>query len=222
MAFRDERLLELVGYGFTGGPTFATTRVSLVSGHERRNAERGRPKYKYTAPFDAIDTDHHAIVIAAYVANLGPVHSFRFKDWADYTLEDEDLGQAVGTPDETLQLVKNYTFGDPAVPGFFWTVTRPITKPVDSTRFTRANGYVADAVALTLTEDLGGGPVPLAFTCDYATGIVTFTASGAGAIIRASGEFDVPVHFDDDSLDFTFQNWRAHSTDVVLVEDFGA
>jgi uncharacterized protein (TIGR02217 family) len=221
MAFRDERLLELVGYGFTGGPTFSTTRVSLVSGHERRNAERSRPKYRYTAPFDAIDTSHQDIVIGAYVANLGPVHSFRFKDWADYTLDNEELGQAVGGG-EDMQLVKNYTFGDPAVPGFNWTVTRPITKPVDSTRFTKAAGYVTDSVALTLTEDTGGGPAPLAFTCDYTTGIVTFTAT-AGAIIRAAtGEFDVPVHFDDDSLDFTFQNWRAHSTEIVLVEDFGA
>lgn len=221
MAYRDERLLELVGYGFSGGPTFSTTRVELVSGHERRNAERGRPRYRYSAPFDAIDTDHQDLVIAAYIANLGPVHSFRFKDWADYTLDAEELGTAAGTVDETMQLVKNYTFGDPAAPGFFWTVTRPITKPVDSTRFTKANGYVADAVALSLTEDTGGGPTPLAFTCDYVTGIVTFTAT-AGAKIQASGEFDTPVHFDDDTLDFTFQNWRAHSTEIVLVEDFGA
>jgi uncharacterized protein (TIGR02217 family) len=214
MAWQDERLLEAVAYGFSGGPTFETTRVRLRSGHERRNAERLRPLYKYSAPFDQIDEVDHAAVLAAYVASLGPLDSFRFKDWSDYRLENVTIGVAIGGVDETMQIVKPYTFG-------ITTVNRPITKPVDSTKYNKANGYAEDAVALAVTEDTGGGPVPLAFAVDYQTGVLTFTSS-AGATIRVTGEFDVPVHFDDDALVFSFQNWRAHSTDIALVEDFGA
>lgn len=215
MAFRDERLLELVSYGFQGGPTFQTTRVPLVSGFERRNAERSRPLYRYVAPFQAIEPQYHAAVMSAYIASLGPVHSFRFKDWADYQLEDEIIGLAVGGVDEEMQIIKPYTFGGA------WTVNRPITKPVDSTKYNKANGYVQDAVALSVTEDTGGGPVALAHTVDYDTGILTFTSS-AGATIRVTCEFDVPVYFDDDQLAFTYEEWQAHSGEIVLVEDFGA
>lgn len=220
--FRDDRLLELIGYGFQGGPTFETTRVPIVGGYERRNAERSRPLYKYTALYDQIDSDFFAIVIATFVANLGPVHSFRFKDWADYEFQNDEIGVSDGSVDETMQLQRVYEFGDAGIPASYGKILRPITKPVDATRFTIANGYVSDAAPLTLTEDNGGGPTPLSFSCDYSTGIVTFTST-AGNVIRVSGgEFDVPVYFDDDELVFTFEEWRAHSTDIRLREDFAA
>jgi hypothetical protein len=41
----------------------------------------------------------------------------------------------------------------------------------------------------------------------------------AGQVIRVTGEFDVPCRFDDDDLQFAIENWKAHSTDVTLLED---
>jgi uncharacterized protein (TIGR02217 family) len=209
MSLIDERLLELVAYGFTGGPTFATHRSILVSGHEKRNAIRSRPKYRYRAPYDQIEPKHHQAVLKAYIAALGPVHTFRFKDWADYQIEDEILAISDGSGNEQIQIIKPYTFETE-------TVNRIITKPVDSTKYNIAGGYVEDSVALAVTAD----DVPIAFSVDYATGILTINAV-ALQTIRATCEFDVPAHFDDDSLDFTFVDYAAHSTEITIVEDFG-
>jgi uncharacterized protein (TIGR02217 family) len=214
--FIDDRLLDFVAYGFRGGPTWATTKVGLVSGHVRRNAERSLPLYRFSAPYDRIKPEHHSKVISAYNACLGPVHSFRYKDRADFELDDVIIGTAVGGVDETMQIIKPYEFGPtPTV------VNRVIKKPVDSTKYNIANGYQTDAVALSVTEDDGGGPVPLAHSVDYDTGILTFTST-ATYIIRVTCEFDTPVMFDDDRLEFVYQTFKAHSAEIVLLEDFGA
>lgn len=210
MSFIEERLLEHVSYGFAGGPNFRTTKVQLRSGITRRNAERSLPLYKYRAPYNAIRGEHHSAVQSAYLACLGPVHGFRFKDWADYRLNNVVIGTADGTSDQELQIVKPYTFGG-------ITLNRTIKKPVDSTVFNVANGYVSNAVALSVTAN----DTPIAFTIDYTTGIITLTGTDTH-VIRVTGEFDVPVYFEDDSLDFDFVNWDAHSGEIGLVEDLAA
>ena len=196
MAFIESTLLDRVAYGFSGGPTWLTTKVELFSGIVSRNAERSTPLYLYTAPYDAISTDNHAIVIAAYNACQGGLHGFRFKDRADYTGTTEIIGTAVGGAGETMQLIKTYTFGSQST-------ERTIKKPVTG--------------SVSLFED----GTPLASTVDTTTGIVTFTSTAA-KVITATYEFDVPVMFDSDALQFNFVNWAAHSTDIDLREDLSA
>ena len=194
--FIEERLLDIVAYGFSGGPTYNTTRVELFSGLVSRNAERARPLYKYAASYESVETEHHDTIIQTYNACMGSLHGFRFKDWADYILLNSVLGTAVGGADETMQLIKTYTFGPVST-------VRPIIKPVDG--------------SLTLYAD----GLEIASVLDATTGIVTFDAV-VGQAITATCEFDVPVMFDSDQLSFSFVNWKAHSTDISLVEDFAA
>jgi len=196
MAFIETQLLSKVSYGFTGGATFLTTRVELYSGMVARNAERSLPLYVYNAPYDSIAPADHAVVVAAFNACLGGLHGFRFKDWADYQLTTENIGTAVGGTDETMQLIKTDTFGAN-------NTVRNIKKPVSGT--------------VNLFEDGS----PLSSSVDTTTGIVTFTSS-AGKVITATCEFDVPVMFANDSLQFSFVNWEAHSTDIELKEDLSA
>ena len=193
--FINATLLDRVAYGFGGGGTWATKRYQLLSGRSKRNAQRSMPLYRYTAPYRNIRPEHYEVVVAAYNACLGPVHSFRFKDWFDYTINNAIIGTATGATDETMQIVKPYTFGTT-------TLNRVITKPI-------AGG--------TLTAD----DAPLAHTLDDTTGIVTFNTT-VGKVIRATYEFDVPVHFDDDDMDFDFDTWEHMSSNIVLVEDFNA
>lgn len=192
MSLINARLLDKLALGFTGGPGYLTTKVTLNSGKTARNAERSQPLYRYSAGYDRISRSDHDLIIAAYNAALGPLHTFLFRDRADYQLDDVVIGTAVGGVDETLQLVKPYTFGAE-------TLNRIITKPV---------------AGLVLTED----DVTLAHTVDLLTGIVTFTST-AGKVIRATGEFDVPVYFEEDKLDFSYENLVAHSTQITLTED---
>ena len=196
--FIEERLLDLIAYGFTGGPTYATTRVRLTSGRVARNAERTRPLHRYSASYDKIREQDRQQVIDAYNACLGPAFGFRFKDWADYLLISEFQTTATGS-EETIQLIKSYTFGPPA--GEVTTV-RTIRKPVDG---------------MTILQD----DIEIASVIDLTTGEATFTGT-IGSTITATGQFDVPVMFDDDELMFSIENWQANSADLTLLEDFQA
>jgi len=195
MSFIDARLLDKVAYGLTSSPTWQTTRVALRSGRVKRNAERSLPLHRFKAPFNNLLPADRDIVVATYIACLGPVHSFRFKDWADYSLANVIIGTATGATNETMQLIKPYTFGSS-------TVNRKITKPV---------------AGITLTHNA----ISLSHTINLLTGIVTFTTT-AGHVIRATGSFDVPVYFNDDDLSFDFETWQALSVDIELLEDFTA
>lgn len=198
--FIEERLLDCVSYGTAGGPTWTTRKVALKSGIIRRNPLRSRPLYRFHVVYRNLLPDHHAEVINAFNACFGGAAAFRLKDWADFEAEDqllEDLG--TGAP-QTLQLRKLYTFGTQ-------TVARPIRKPVIGT--------------VTMTT----GGVPMAASVDYTTGLATFTA-GSGEVVRWSGEFDVPVMFEDDELSFSGDDRSSEglflTSDVGLMEDISA
>lgn len=197
--FIEERLLDCVSYGTTSGPTFLTRRVPLRSGIVRRNPLRSRPLHRFIIVYRNLLPEHHEEVLNAFNACFGGAFSFRAKDWKDYTAEDQ-LMSALGTgAEQTLQLRKLYTFGTQ-------TVARPIRKPVVDTVEMTANG------------------APLAATIDYTTGMATYTAAN-GATVRWSGEFDVPVMFEDDEWLSSIDDKNPGegffiTTDVALTEDF--
>lgn len=196
MAFIEERLLDCVSYGTQGGPTWLTRKIGLRSGILRRNPQRSRPTYRFTVVYRNLNEDDHAEVIDAFNACFGGAHSFRLKDWSDYQATNQQMS-ALGTgAPQSLQLRKLYTFGSQ-------TVARPIRKPVKSTVTMTANGS------------------PLAFVLDD-VGMATYTA-GNGQVVRWSGEFDVPVMFEDDELAFSVDDKGDAgfflTSDVLLLED---
>lgn len=196
MSFIEDRLLECVTYGTAGGPTFSTRKIGLRSGIVRRNPRRSRPLYRYSVIYKNLSPTQHADVISAFNACYGGVHSFRLKDWSDFEADDEVL-PVVGTgSSQSVQLVKGYTFGSNSI-------ARPIRKPVHSTVVLTANN------------------VPISKTIS-SVGVVTFTAT-AGHVLRWSGEFDVPVMFEDDELLFSGNDRGVNglflTSDVALVED---
>ena len=198
MAFIEERLLDCVSYGTQGGPTWLTRKVGLKSGIIRRNPVRSRPLYRFTVVYRNLNPDSHAEVIDAFNACFGGVHSFRLKDWSDFEASNEQLSAlSTGSP-QTLQLRKLYTFGGQ-------TVARPIRKPVTGTVTMTRNGVPFSPTSI-----------------DYTTGLVTFTQS-AGGVIRWSGQFDVPVMFEDDELSFSGDDKGVDGlflmSDVSLMED---
>ena len=199
MAFVEERLLDCVAYGTGGGPTWLTRRVGLKNGIVRRNPQRSRPLYRYSIIYRNLKAEDHVEVINAFNACMGGAFGFRIKDWSDFVAVDELLGVGTGAP-QVVQLVKLYTFGTR-------TIARPIRKPVTG--------------SVTLTQD----GAPLSAVIDYTTGIATYTA-GNGDIVRWSGEFDVPVCFLDDELQFSFESRNQQglllTADVGLEEDLGA
>lgn len=193
--FIEERLIDDMAYGFSGGPTYSTLRVGLRSGIERRIVRRSRPLHKFSGSFDRRDVAVVDTLLNAYHATYGAAASFRFKNWLDYQAEDEVIGVATGAI-QTLQLTKTYTFG-PA------TNAVMIRKPVDGTVQLYADG------------------TPIASTVNYATGLATFQATD-GAEITWSGEFDVPVSFENDEFVGMIETFGASTISVQLVEDLSA
>jgi uncharacterized protein (TIGR02217 family) len=126
--------------------------------------------------------DDLAAVIALFEETGGPLHSFRFRDWSDFSsaasvaiapaATDQELGTGDGTAAE-FQLVKRY--------GTLTPYLRKITKPV----------------AGTVLVALDGIPQAVGWSVDNLTGRVSFLSPpDPGAVITAGFLFDVPVRFD--------------------------
>lgn len=196
MIFNDARLLDCVSYGSEFAMAFNTQIVTLRSGAERRNANWSQPLGTYSINYGALKEADHIEVIKAHMACMGAFIPFRFRDETDFDADNELLGIATGDSDETFQLMKTYSFGT-------IDFQRKISKPVEGTVTIFANG------------------TPIAATIDYSTGLVIIIAAPA-ATITWSGEFDVPVRFDDDSLDVRpigrNQSGFILSSDVTLRE----
>ena len=80
---------------------------------------------------------------------------------------------------------------------------------------------IVKPVAGSLRVALGGiEPSPSSWSVNTTTGIVTFdTAPAVGVLVTAGFEFDVPVRFDSDRLDVTWDLDRLGSiASIPLVE----
>jgi uncharacterized protein (TIGR02217 family) len=205
MAFHEVRFPDDISRGARGGPERRTQVVELASGDEERNASWADSRRRYDAAYGIRRADDRAAVVAVFEARNGRLHGFRWKDWGDHksglpsapvTPIDQALGSGAGAT-ETFQLVKRYESGAQA-----WG--RRIVKPVAGTL----------RVALAGDEQVSG------WSADATTGIVTFdTAPGTGVLVTAGFEFDVPVRFDTDRLDVTWDLDRLGSiASIPLIE----
>ena len=179
MTFINERLLDSVGRGFSGGPMFNTRVTDLANGDENRNGEWAMPKHKFTADYALLDPREQNEVLHAIWVTRGRLHSLRYKDWNDFRIRSQSLGTGDGGS-VARQLVKTYTFGPS-------TYTRDITLPIDTTLAVTANG------------------TPLAVTVDDETGLITPVATwpSGQAIVVTYCEFDVKVRFGADWYPFS-------------------
>ena len=196
MAFIESpRLNDRVRLGFVGGPRFKTSIVTLDNGKEQRNQEWARARWEFEAPFTNADPEVvQKAVRDMFFAARGMNDGFRFKDWDDYQATNESLGTAP-SGSTAVQLIKTYAVGFPS------PYVRNILKPVSGTVTVYENG------------------VAKAGTLDTTTGLFTPTSSWTpAAALTWTGEFDVPVRFDDDALLWLWDNKDVRSTTVRLVE----
>jgi uncharacterized protein (TIGR02217 family) len=181
-----------------GGPERRTDIVALGSGREERNARWAHSRRRYDAGYGIKNLDALSEVVAFFEERRGRLHAFRWRDWLDHSSAAPGaavtpLDQVIGTGDgvtATFHLIKTYG-------GLHAPYQRPIKKPVP--------GSVRVAV--------GGSEVPGSdFTCDTATGIVTFLPGhepASGAAVTAGFLFDVPVRFDTDYLEVDLSAFAA-------------
>ena len=198
------RFPDTVSQGSTGGPSYKTTIVEMVSGREKRNIEWSLPRMKYNAAFGVRNLADLETVLAYFHACAGRGRSFRFKDWADF--KSCAIGASPAATDQLIAigdgatvafpLVKNYTAGTVIL-------ARAITKPVTA----------------TVKIAVGGVEQTSGWSVNTTTGIVTFTTAPANlAEIRAGFEFDVPVRFDSDDMQLSHASWQNGTLSIPLIE----
>ena len=189
MSIPDYRLPEHIAKGSGFGPMFKNVIQESISGHEQRFAQwtqcRGVGDLSYSLLNSEDLTGDYAAILALWRAHFGSLYPFRFKDWSDYTVEDEPFGTGDGSETD-FQLTKTY---DPGLillnsSGTLFYV-RSIVMPIISTVAIEVDG------------------TPKVITTDYTIegGLVTFTSPpAAGKICTWTGEFDIPVRFDMEKL----------------------
>lgn len=203
MAFHEAQFPTDISYGSSGGPKRLTQVVSLRSGFEQRNQVWAYSRRSYDAGVGIRSMNKLAEVLNFWEARSGPLHGFRWKDWADYKSGQPQAAvtnadQIIATGNGVLtqfQLVKRYTNNGNEY-------ARPIQKPVAGTTVVALNG---------VNQTSG-------WSVNTTTGIITFTsAPGNGVIITAGFEFDVPVRFEQDDLTMSIEGFQAGAAQSIRI-----
>lgn len=189
MAFHDVSLPEAFQYQSSAGAGFSTIVQATASGHEFRIARQSQPRHRFVLRKE-LQTEAEAKALKAFaIGRRGALHSFRLKDFSDYTTAtdgvsdpsntDVIIGVGDGT-ETTFQLLKVYDADGDA------PYQRVLTLPVDGTVVVTVNGVSTTS-----------------FTVNGQGQIVLSSAPTSGHIVRAGCEFDVPVRFEA-----SFDRWQ--------------
>jgi uncharacterized protein (TIGR02217 family) len=193
--FESPRFPDNIARGATGGPMFSTVVVATVSGKESRNSQWAYPLHSWDVSQGVNSQASFESLRAFFMSVRGRQHGFRFKDWTDYAAT-HTTGFVTGITSTTFQLVKRYTSGAQ-------TQDRKIVKPLAGIEV-KVSGVVT------------------AHTLDTVTGIVTIGSAPAAANVTWSGEFDVPMRFDSDTLQASvvgrnLQSGLLHRWDAIRI-----
>lgn len=201
VSFHDVRLPDDIERGARGGPGFNTTVLTLGSGYERRNVNWERVRGNWDLSYGLRTKADAEATLAFFYARLGRACGFRFKDWTDYELGSTGSPQAIATGGggvTKFQLVRKYSSGG-------YTYNRYVTRPV----------------AGSIKVYLDGVEQTSGFSVNYSTGVVTFTAAPSG-VVGVTGEFDVPVRFDTDTLEmqaYVYGNYAMPSIPIIEIRE---
>ena len=195
---RCEPLPEWIAYGATGGPEWGTALFAAVGGWEQRTQMFAQVRGRWDVSFINVTKEQATVLVDFFRAVArGKAGSFCFTDWRDHSFSN-----VIGTGDgstSTFQLVKVYTSGT-------LSYARPLTRPIVSRLVVTVNGVLTTA-----------------YTVEEPGGVVQFDAPPpSGAVIHASGDFEVLVRFESDAMALTCVTSEVFScTGLGLVELIG-
>ena len=188
-AFDDVLFPLALGRESEVAPGFSTAIMAGAGGAEQRQANWAEALTAYDVGPGIRSEADIQVLLQFFRARLGPARAFRLRDPFDAGAADEVIGTGDGAT-RRFALVKRY--GE---------MTRRITRPVAG-----SVAVTVDGVAVT-GFSVAEGTVELA------------AAPAAGAVVRASFAFDVPVRFAEDQLKVSRATYLAgEAVSVPLVE----
>lgn len=197
--FIEKRLLDKVSFGSSSGFEFNTDIKQMRNGQESRLARWDVPLRPLNVIFKLLNPAEKQLLEDAFLVCKGRAVGFRFRDPLNYKCSNMPLAIGTGAA-QSVQLTRSSSFDI--------EVRYPIYKPVQG----------------TVTVYADGNAIPASI--HWNTGVVEFTAPD-GADVRWSGEYDVPVRFDNDKLIWTYnfkqhedlrEHWPRVTTDIGLQE----
>lgn len=199
MTFLEVQLDTSMSYGAEAGPTYQTLVVSTPSRQESRIQQVSRHYRSYKVMLSDKTLAQMQSLENMFIAAQGKTNGFRFKDNRDYKATNEALTNFAGGT--YVQLIKSYgaAFGRVEI--------RPIYKPQ------------TNLVPITITRDGISFASAGNWSVNTTSGMLTFTADQTGHIFTWTGQFDVPVRFDVDDMNYVWESFgRLNWNSVPLLE----
>ena len=107
--FLDITFPEEIAYGSIGAISYSTFVQRSISGAEQRNINWQYGKHSYTLNPAIKSKNDLDTIIALFHAVQGQSYGFRFKDYADFSATNSNIGIGDGT-NKIFQLKKLYNF----------------------------------------------------------------------------------------------------------------
>lgn len=195
MSFHDIKLPEFMEIFAYGVPEYTTYYAKSLSGREVRSCANAQHLMKYLIK-DCYLSEHEFYLFNSFFkARRGKFYSFRFKDLADYKVQNQIIGIGDGVQ-KKFPLIKNYD--DPIMP-----FDRIITRHIPSTVKLCVNNQEISAEYY-----------------DIQNGVIHFNKPlEIGDKLVANFEFDVEVRFNNDSFAYTHRSdGSIQLSNVELVE----
>ena len=167
----------ILGVGIKGKNQRVNSRVMTDNGFESVNVVWTQTLREYTLGVVPMSLSTWQAVETIHEITEGGAYGLLLLDPHDSTTSD---GVCTGLTSTTFQLFKRYLH---APSGRF--KNRKITRPI-------AAGFAITNSGVTVAS----------YTLDVATGVITILAAPTAANLAWSGSFYVPVHFQDDSIDW--------------------
>lgn len=202
-SFHEVQFPSKIGLGYSGGPEYKTVVISVDSASEQRIQQWTTGRHRYTMPSGEKRPSDMALLVAFFHARKGRLYGFRLKDWNDYTC----VGQPCANDNVTTTILLQKLYQDVA-----GSELRRITKPVSGTTDTKSytgiqlyrNGVPINAVN---------------YSINFTLGTIVISGVDPGAVFTWDGEFDVPVRFDNDSMQMTREGNQVFVwNDITFIE----
>ena len=164
------------------------------NGNELRISNYDYPLLSYNVINDIKTKKELEDIINFFKLVKGRAYGFKFKDWLDYKVINQNIAVADGEQKD-FQLIKTYNINNKLQ-------TRKITKPKQVSIFINNQNITTN------------------ISINYENGIITFnTPPEKDTIISASFEFYVPVRFDNDKIEIVMKNEKVGEIkDLKIVE----
>ena len=190
----------------SGWPEFANTVIkNPKTGVNKTNVNRFDAAEMLSLNIALLDENDRAYLLDFWRGGYGSGVGFRLRVPYDYTatLEAFAVGDAVKTQ---FQLYKTYTRRGVTARQDVRAIVKPvvqISKETNSFQLYEPDGVTARTPTNLFKIYFGAVEQTTGWTANAKTGVVTFTSAPAnGAVIKWSGEFDVPAAFTSNSLPF--------------------